>query len=112
MTKIDIFEIAINISGYDISQAVRGADKISMTKNIFGEGSVQTPLTTEKSTGFKRNTADVWQKYGYFKQELRDFGTEKDNIPENSEQFFLIKATSLIRITKTFTMLTTTFSGK
>lgn len=83
-----------------------------MTKNIFGKGRVETTLTTEKSTSCKRNTTDVSQKYGYFKQELCDFGTEKDNFPDNSEKFILIKATSLIRTTKRFTMLTTKFSGK
>ena len=83
-----------------------------MTKNIFDKERVEMILTTEESTSCKRNTTDVSQKYHYYKQELGDFGTEKDNFPENSEKFILIKATSLIRIKKRFTMLTTTFSGK
>ena len=66
-----------------ISQAIRGADKISMSKNIFGEGKVEITLTAEKITSFEKNTTDVWQKYGYFKQQPCDFGTEKDNFPEN-----------------------------
>ena len=55
-----------------------------MTKNIFGEGRVETTLTAEKSISFKRNTTDVWQKYGHFKQQSCDFGFEKDYMPENS----------------------------
>ena len=39
-----------------------------MTKNIFGEGRVETIISAEKTTSFKRNTTDVWQKYGYFNQ--------------------------------------------
>lgn len=55
-----------------------------MTKNIFGESKVQATLTAEKSISFKSHTADVWQKYGYFKQQPCDFGFEKDYTPENS----------------------------
>ena len=36
-----------------ISQALKGADKISMTKNIFGEGRIKMTLATEKSIGIK-----------------------------------------------------------
>ena len=39
-----------------ISQAVKGADKISMVKNIFGNERIETTLTAEKTTSFKRNT--------------------------------------------------------
>ena len=31
---------------------------------------------------------DVWSDYGYFKQQSRDFGIEKENFPENS-MFYL-----------------------
>ena len=55
-----------------------------MTKNIFGEGRVETIISAEKTTSFKRNTTDVWQKYGYFNQKPCEFSTEKDNMPENS----------------------------
>ena len=46
-----------------ISQAVKGADKISMVKNIFGSDRIETTLTTEKTTSFKRNTIAVWPSY-------------------------------------------------
>lgn len=49
-----------------ITEAVRDANKISITKNIFGENRIETTATAEK-TSFKRNTFDVWSKYGYFK---------------------------------------------
>ena len=65
-----------------ISLAVRGADKISMTKNIFGESQVMTTLTAEKFSSFKQNATDVWQKCSYFKQQPCDFTMEKDNYPE------------------------------
>ena len=55
-----------------------------MTKNIFGEGRVETIISAEKTTSFKRNTTDVWQKYCYFNQTPCEFSTEKDNMPENS----------------------------
>ena len=54
-----------------------------MTKNIF-DGRVETTLTTEKATSFKRNTIDIWKNYGYFKQQPCDFSIEKANLPENS----------------------------
>ena len=47
-----------------ISKAVRGADKISMVKNISGNDRIKTTLTAEKTTSFKRNTTDVWPSYG------------------------------------------------
>ena len=46
--------------GSGISQAVKGADKISMVKNVFGSYRIETTLTTEKTMSFKRNTIDVW----------------------------------------------------
>ena len=60
-----------------ISQAARDANKISMTKKVFGD----TTLTAEKSS-FKRNTTDLWQEFGFFKQQPCDYGTEKENHPE------------------------------
>ena len=54
-----------------------------MTKNIF-DGRVETALTAEKSTSFKRNTTDVWKSYGYFKQQPCDFSIKKAHLPENS----------------------------
>lgn len=50
-----------------ISKAVRWADKISMTKSIFGEGRVETTLTAKKSVAFKRNTSNFWEEYDHFK---------------------------------------------
>ena len=41
-----------------IFQVVRDANKISMTKNIFGDGRIETAVTAEKNS-FKRNTIDV-----------------------------------------------------
>ena len=64
-----------------ISQAVRDANKISMIKNIFEDGRVETAVTAEKS-GFKRNATDVWPNYGFLKQQPCDFGVEKENLPE------------------------------
>ena len=66
----------------DISQAVKGADKIWMFKNIFGRDRIETTLTAEKTRSFKRNTTDVWPSYGYFKQQPCDFGTDKKNMPK------------------------------
>ena len=42
-----------------ISQAVKGADKISMVKNILGNDRIEIALTAEKATTFKRNITDV-----------------------------------------------------
>ena len=61
-----------------ISQAVKGADKLSMVKNIFGNDRIETTLTAEKTTSFKRNTTDIWPSYSYFKQQPCD----KENMPE------------------------------
>ena len=67
-----------------ISQAVKGADKISMVKNIFGNERIETSLIAEKTTSFKRNTTDIWPSYSYFMQEPCDFSTDKENMPEMS----------------------------
>ena len=34
-----------------------------MVKNIFGSDRIETILTTEKTTSFKRNTIAVWPSY-------------------------------------------------
>ena len=67
-----------------ISQAVKGTDKISMVKNIFGNERIETTLTAEKTMSFRRNTTDIWPSYGYFKQQPWDFSTNKENIAEMS----------------------------
>ena len=59
-------------------------DKIRMTKNILGEGQVETTLTAEKSIGLKQNTTNIWEKLDFFKQQLCDFGFEKKNFPKMS----------------------------
>ena len=43
---------------------------------------IETTLTAEKTTSFKRNTTDVWPSYGYFKRQPCDFGTDKKNMPK------------------------------
>ena len=68
--------------GTGTSLEVRDSSKISMTKNIF-EGRKETTLTTKKDS-FKRNTTDVWKKYGYFNQQPYDFSIEKAKLPEMS----------------------------
>ena len=67
-----------------ISQTVKDADKIRMTKNILGEGQVETTLTAEKSIGLKQNTTNIWEKLEFFKQQLCDFGFEKKNFSKMS----------------------------
>ena len=62
--------------GNGISQAIRDANKISVSKNIFGDNTVET--------SFKRNTVDIWPNYGYFKQQVCDYGVHKDNMPDNN----------------------------
>ena len=52
-----------------------------MTKNVF-DGRVEATLTAEKGACFKRNTTDVWKKFGFFKQQAWDFSLEKANMPE------------------------------
>ena len=66
-----------------ISQAVRDANKISMTKNIFKDGRIETAVTAEKNS-FRRNTIDISPDCGCFKHQPCDFGVEKENIAENS----------------------------
>ena len=66
-----------------ISQAVKDTNKISMSKNIFVDNRIEITITVEK-TSFKRNTADVWPNYGYFKQQPCNYGMDKENMPENS----------------------------
>ena len=62
---------------------VRNSDKISVTKNIF-DGAIESTLTVERFTSFKKNATDAWKKYGYFKQQTFDFSIEKANLPENT----------------------------
>lgn len=52
-----------------------------MTKNVF-DGRVETTITAEKESSFKRNTTDLSKNYGYFKQQAYDFLIEKSNLPE------------------------------
>ena len=52
-----------------ISQAVKGADKILMVKNIFGNDRIEITPEAKKTTNFKRNTTDIWPSYGHFKQQ-------------------------------------------
>lgn len=66
-----------------ISQAVREANKISMTKNILGDNRIETTVMEEK-TSFKRNTTNIWKEYGYFKQQPCGYELDKENLPENS----------------------------
>ena len=55
-----------------------------MVKNIFGNERIEATLTAEKTMSFKRNTTDIWPSYDYFKQQLCDFGTNKENMPKMS----------------------------
>lgn len=50
----------------EISSAVKESSRLSVTKTMF-DGKVETTITAEKDTGFKRNSIDLWPKYGYFK---------------------------------------------
>ena len=84
--QIDVFTGNVDVptqihSG--ISQAVKDANEISMTKNIFGDNWIETMLTTEK-TSFKGNNTDAWKEFGYFKQQSCNYGVDKENLPENS----------------------------
>ena len=66
-----------------ISEAIRNANKISMSKNIFGGNRVETTVTAGKIS-FKRNAVDVWLSYGYFQQQAcKWIGKEKKRLPEN-----------------------------
>ena len=66
-----------------ISQAIKDANKISMSKNIFGDNRVETTVTAKK-TSFTRNTVDVWPNSSYFKQQACHHGVDKENMPKNS----------------------------
>ena len=66
-----------------ISQAIKNANKISMSKNIFGDNRVETTVTAKK-TSFKRNTVDVWPSLGYFNQQKCNYDVDKKNMPESS----------------------------
>ena len=70
-----------------ISQVVKDANKISITKNIFGNNKVETSIAAEK-TSFKRNTTNVWKEFGYIKQQPCNFGVDKENLPGNSITYF------------------------
>ena len=54
-----------------------------MTKNMFKD-CAESKLTVEKFATFKRNTIDVWKKYGCVKQQPCGFLIEKANLPENT----------------------------
>ena len=90
----------------EISQAVRDANKISMTKNVFGD----IILTAEKSS-FKRNTTNLWPEFGFFKQQLCDYGTEKENYPENTV-FYINQAYQSYKGNKKYIMWTFSLSDK
>ena len=66
---------------FGISSAVKESSKLSMTKSIF-DGKIETTIPTEIDTGFKRNSVDLWPKYGYFKSQAYYFSLEKANMPE------------------------------
>ena len=70
----------------NVSQAIKNSGKISMTKNlVFPDKTVETTLTATKfENGNWKNTTDIWPKHVYFKQQLCDFGIDKQNFPENS----------------------------
>lgn len=54
-----------------------------MSKNIFSHNRVDTTITAAQSS-FIRNTVDVWPDYGCFKQQLCEFGFEKEYFRANS----------------------------
>ena len=85
-----------------ISQAIRNANKISMSKNIFSDNRVET-VTAEK-TSFKRNTIDLWPSYGYSQQQPCDYGVGKESMPENSI-IYLNQGYQSWKITKGFIMV-------
>ena len=71
-----------------ISAAVNDSSKLSMTKSVF-DSRMETTIVAEKdSGGFKRNSTDLWQNYGYFKQQACDFSVEKANMPEMTIFYF------------------------
>lgn len=83
-----------------ITQAVRYANKISITKNIFGENRIETTVTPEK-TSFNRNTVDVWPKYGYLTSSLATMAWSK-RACQRTALFTSIKAINLIRTIRKF----------
>ena len=52
-----------------ISSAVRDSSKLSMAK-IINDGTMETTLTAEKDTVFKRNSTDVWLKNVFFRLQV------------------------------------------
>ena len=85
-----------------ISQAIKEANKISMSKNNFGDNRIKTFVTAEK-TSIKRNTVDISPNYGYFKQQPCDYSIDKEKMPENSI-IYMNQDINLIRIMRKFTM--------
>ena len=85
-----------------ISQAIKEANKISMSKNIFGDNRIKNFVTAEK-TSIKRNTVDISPNYGYFKQQPCDYSIDKEKMPENSI-IYMNQDINLIRIMRKFTM--------
>ena len=55
-----------------ITQAIQNSSKISLSKNIFSDNRIETTVSAEKNR-FKRNTTDVWLRYGFFKQNKKTF---------------------------------------
>ena len=88
-----------------ISQAIRDANKISMSKNIFGDSRVETTVTAKK-TSFTRNTVGVWPSSSYFKQQACHHGVDKENMPENSISY-MNQGYHLRRIIRKFITRTT-----
>lgn len=86
-----------------ISQAIRSANKISMSKNVFGNR-IKTIVTGEKNS-FKRNTVDVGRKYGYFKQQICGYGVVRTTCQKTASSI-QNKATILRKITKGYIMRT------
>ena len=72
-------DLHVSVSAIDsgISSAVRD----SMTKVLL-DGRMETTITAEKDTGFKRNSTDLWPKDGFFRSQACDFSLEKANLPE------------------------------
>lgn len=66
----------------EISQAVQMQIKF-YDKKYFWWNRIENTVTAEK-TSLKRYVVDVWRKYSYFKQQVCDYGIDKENMPENS----------------------------
>ena len=75
----------VSVSAIDpgISSAVRDSSKLSMTK-VFNDGRMETTITAEKDTGFKRNSRELWAKDGFFTSQVCDFSFEKANLLEKT----------------------------